>query len=58
MLKPKVTVDPRKKLPVYYHAHLDIFSRILANRLPPYRPNIDHKIILEKTPDGKNPKVP
>ena len=32
-------------------------SRVLAEQLPPHRPGIDHKITLEKTPDGKDPEV-
>jgi hypothetical protein len=55
MLKPKVPVDPH---PAEYHECLDLFSRLLAERLPPHRPGIDHKIVLEKTPDGKGPEVP
>jgi hypothetical protein len=58
MLRPKVLVDPREKLPTEYHDYLDVFSRVLAERLPPHRPGIDHKITLEKTPDGKDPEVP
>jgi hypothetical protein len=58
MLKPKVLIDPREKLPAEYHDYLDVFSRTLAERLPPPRPGIDHKIVLEKTPDGKDPEVP
>ena len=58
MLKPKVLIDPREKLPAEYHDYLDVFSRTLAERLPPPRPGIDHKITLEKTPDGKDPEVP
>ena len=58
MLKPKVLIDPREKLPAEYHDYLDVFSRTLAERLPPPRPGIDYKIILEKTPNGKDPEVP
>src|SRR5271163_2167307 len=58
MLKPKAPVDPRENLPAEYHEYLDVFSRTLAERLPPSRPGIDHKITLEKTPDGKDPEVP
>jgi len=58
MLRPKAPVDPREKLPTEYHEYLDVFSRTLAERLPPQRPGIDHKIVLEKTSDGKDPEVP
>jgi hypothetical protein len=57
MLKPKIQTDPRKKLPAKYYAYLDIFSRMLAERQAPFRPGINHKIPLEKTPDRQNPKV-
>jgi hypothetical protein len=58
MLQPKAVVNPREKLPAEYHEYLDAFSRVLAERLPPHRPGIDHKITLEKTPEGKEPEVP
>jgi len=58
MLKPKVPVDPREKLLAKYHDCFNLFSRLLAERLPPHRPGIDHRIVLEKTPDGKDPEVP
>jgi hypothetical protein len=57
MLKSKVLIDPREKLPAKYYDYLNIFSRTLAERLPPPRLNIDYKIILEKTLDEKDPKV-
>jgi hypothetical protein len=58
MLKPKVTINPEEKLPKEHHRYLKLFSRILAERLPAHRPGIDHKITLEKTPDGKEPDLP
>ena len=58
MLKPKVLIDPHEKLPAEYHDYLDVFSRVLAERQPPFRPGIDHEIPLEKTPNGQDPKVP
>jgi hypothetical protein len=58
MLKPKILRDPREKLPAEYYECLDLFSRMLAERLPSHRPGIDHKIVLEKTPDGRDPEVP
>ena len=57
MLRSKVLIDPREKLLAEYYAFLDIFSCILAKRLSLSRPNIDYKIILEKTPDRKDPEV-
>jgi hypothetical protein len=57
MLKPKVSIDPREKLPAEYHEYLDVFSRTLAERLPPQRPGINHKIILEKTSDREDSEV-
>jgi hypothetical protein len=58
MLKPKVLIDFRKKLPAEYYNYLNVFSRTLAKRLFPSRSDIDYKIILKKTPDGKNLKIP
>jgi hypothetical protein len=30
ILKPKVLINPREKLPAEYYNYLDVFSRILA----------------------------
>jgi hypothetical protein len=57
MLKLKVLIDFREKLPAEYYDYLDIFSYTLAERLSSPRFNIDYKIVLEKTPDEKDPKV-
>jgi hypothetical protein len=57
MLKPKVLIDPREKLSAKYYDYLNVFSRTLAERLFSFRFNIDYKIALEKTLDGKNSKV-
>jgi hypothetical protein len=57
MLKPKVLIDFREKLSAEYYDYLNIFSRTLAERLFSPRFNIDHKIVLEKTFNGKDPKV-
>jgi hypothetical protein len=57
ILKSKVLIDPREKFPAKYYDYLDIFSRTLIERLPPSRLNIDYKIVLEKTPDGKDPEI-
>ena len=58
MLKPKAHIDPREKLPAEYHEFLPVFSRMIADQLPAHRPGIDHKIPLEKTPDGKDVEIP
>jgi hypothetical protein len=58
MLKFKILINSREKLPIKYYDYLDIFSRILAERLPSPRFNIDYKIVLEKTLDKKDPEIP
>jgi hypothetical protein len=58
MLKPKILINPREKLSAKYYDYLNVFSRTLAERLSSPRFNIDYKIVLEKTLDGKNPKIP
>jgi len=57
MLRPKILIDPREKLLAEYYAFLDIFSRILAERLSLSRLNIDYKIILKKTLNRKDPEI-
>jgi hypothetical protein len=57
MLKSKVLIDPREKLSAKYYDYLNIFSRILVERLPSPRFNVDYKIVLEKTLDGKDSEV-
>jgi hypothetical protein len=39
--------DIKKKLPADYHEYVDVFSRDLAETLPPHRPGIDHNIPLQ-----------
>jgi Reverse transcriptase (RNA-dependent DNA polymerase)/RNase H-like domain found in reverse transcriptase len=39
--------DIKKKLPADYHEYVDVFSRDLAETLPPHRPGIDHSIPLQ-----------
>ena len=58
MLKPKVLIDPSKKLYPEYYNYLEMFSYILTEYLSPYYPGIDYKIPLEKTSNGKKPEVP
>jgi hypothetical protein len=31
-------------IPKQYHEFLPLFSKVLADRLPPHRPNIDHEV--------------
>jgi hypothetical protein len=35
-----------------YHEFLPLFSKVLADRLPPHRPNIDHEVRLK---EGETP---
>ena len=53
-LQPKKEVDPAKILPACYHEFLPVFSQILADKLPPQRPGIDHQITLLKDENGKD----
>lgn len=46
-LAPKVTIDPRDKLPKEYHEFLSVFSRQEADKLPPHC-SYDHKIQLKE----------
>ena len=46
-LKPKKCVDPATLLPAQYHKFLDVFSKDDADKLPPLRPGLDHKIKME-----------
>jgi len=39
-------------VPKQYHEFLPLFSKVLADRLPPYRPEIDHEVQLK---DGETP---
>ncbi|ERF68926.1 hypothetical protein EPUS_09504 [Endocarpon pusillum Z07020] len=45
-LKPKETIDPRTRLPEQYHEFLSLFDKAAADKLPPHRPGVDHKIEL------------
>ena len=47
VLKPKKHVDPATLLPAQYHKFLEIFSKNDADKLPPLRPQVDHKIKME-----------
>ena len=57
-LAPKKHSDPRKKLPKHYHDFLPLFSRAMADQLPPHRPGIDHKIPFEKDANGQDKTPP
>jgi hypothetical protein len=39
-------------IPNLYHEFLPLFSKVLADRLPPHRPNIDHEVRLK---EGETP---
>jgi len=44
----KIPIDPRTKLPKYFHEFLDIFNRTDAEKLPPLRgKGINYAIKLE-----------
>ena len=47
VLKSKKCVDPATLLPAQYHKFLDVFSKDNADKLPPLRPGVDHKIKIE-----------
>jgi hypothetical protein len=57
ILKSKVLIDSREKLPAKYYDYLDVFSRTLAERFFSFYFNINYKIVLEKTLNGKDPEV-
>ena len=57
-LAVKKRTDPRSKLPEHYHEYLPLFDMKEADRLPPCRPGIDHKIELETDENGKEKEVP
>jgi hypothetical protein len=57
-LAVKKRTDPRLKLPEHYHEHLSLFDMKIADRLPPHRPGIDHKIGLEMDENGKEKEIP
>ena len=57
-LRPKKTVDPKRKLPKQYWPWLDVFSQRLADKLPEHRAGIDHQIPLRKDEQGKEVSPP
>ena len=50
--------DPKEKLDHYYHRFLPLFSRKIADQLPPHRLSIDHEINLEKDEKGQEKPPP
>ena len=58
-LQEKKYTNPETQLPEWINRKLmKLFDRKEANKLPPYRPGIDHHIELEKDADGKTPEAP
>jgi hypothetical protein len=57
-LQPKKHTNPKDKLPKHYWRWLDVFSQQLANKLPPHRPGIDHKIPLKRDQNGVEESPP
>lgn len=58
-LSDKKPIDPSTKLPSWVdRKFLKLFSRDEANKLPPHRDGIDHKIELEKDQNGRTPEAP
>ena len=48
----------KRKLPPEVHDMIPLFSRREAEKLPPHRKGIDHRIELREQPDGSQPKLP
>ena len=58
-LQEKKYTNPETQLPEWINCKLmKLFDRKEANKLPPYRPGINHHIELEKDADGKTPEAP
>jgi hypothetical protein len=57
-LQPKEYIDPKEKLPKHYWRWLEVFSQQLAEKLPPHRPGIDHKILLKRDRNGNEETPP
>ena len=57
-LASKKRTDPRLKLPEHYYEFLSLFDMKKADRLPPHRPGIDHKIEFEKDENGQEKTAP
>lgn len=55
-LETKPHIDPATLLPPRYHRHLKVFDVTEADKLPPHREGVDHKIILKEgavAPSGR-----
>lgn len=57
-LQQKTKSDPAERLPPQYREFLPVFQGGDANQLPPHRPGIDMKIVLEKDKDGRDKEPP
>jgi hypothetical protein len=58
-LQHKELTDPATKLPAWLNKRLrSLFDRREADKLPPHRPGVDHKIELERDAEGKTPAAP
>ena len=57
-LRTKKYTDPKDKLPKHYWKWAEAFSQKLANKLPPNRPGIDHRIPLRRDENGREESPP
>jgi hypothetical protein len=57
-LQCKVLSNPIDKLPPYYYEVLDAFDRKKTDQLPLHRPEIDHRIQLEKDDNSCEKEAP
>jgi hypothetical protein len=58
-LAPKRRSNPCEKLPEHYHEFVDVFDPKEADKLPPFRPNVDHKIeMVDADSKGRKPEIP
>ena len=57
-LARKKYVDPASKLPKVLLKHLELFNEVAADKLPPHRDGVDHKVNLLKDEKGHELAVP
>ena len=57
-LAVKERTDPKTKLPKQYWEHLELFNRDQADKLPPHRYGVDHRVEIEPKADGSPQEVP
>ena len=57
-LRPRPQINVKDKLPKCYWPWIDVFSQVLADKLPPNRPGIDHRILLRKDASGVEEQPP